>query len=116
MSTALRFERDPDLAAIVTPVTLTLDGVTTVERDQLFRAETPQVFRRATLERAIAAAAESRFVGTDEASLVERVPGARVAAVEAGEANPKITTPADLVVVEALLASLGDSEEVREWR
>jgi hypothetical protein len=37
-------------------------------------------------------------------------------AVEAVAANPKVTTPADLVVVEALLAALDDPEEVREWR
>jgi 2-C-methyl-D-erythritol 4-phosphate cytidylyltransferase len=95
-----------------------VDGriVTTVERDQLFRAETPQVFRRSALDRAIALAAESRFVGTDEASLVERLPGARIVAVEASEPNPKVTTPADLALVESLLSGLGDPEEVREWR
>jgi 2-C-methyl-D-erythritol 4-phosphate cytidylyltransferase len=95
-----------------------VDGriVTTVERSQLFRAETPQVFRRAVLERAIAAAAEARFVGTDEASLVERLPGIRLVAVEASHPNPKVTTPADVPVVEAVLDALADPEEVREWR
>ena len=95
-----------------------VDGriVTTVERSQLFRAETPQVFRRNVLERAITAAAEARFVGTDEASLVERLPGARLVAVEAANVNPKVTTPADLPLVEALLGAHADPEEVREWR
>ena len=57
----------------------------------------------------------ARFVGTDEASLVERLPGARLVAVEAANVNPKVTTPADLPLVEALLGAHADPEEVREW-
>lgn len=96
-----------------------IDGgriVTTVERQLLFRAETPQVFRRQVLERAFAAAAEARFIGTDESSLVERLPGVRVLAVEARHENPKVTTPADLARVESLLQGMADPERVREWR
>jgi 2-C-methyl-D-erythritol 4-phosphate cytidylyltransferase len=95
-----------------------VDGriVTTVERGNLFRAETPQIFRREVLVRALAAAAESRFVGTDEAALVERLPGARIVAVEAESANPKVTTRADLAFVEALLRTGDDGASVREWR
>ncbi|MGE0640313.1 MAG: 2-C-methyl-D-erythritol 4-phosphate cytidylyltransferase [Thermoanaerobaculia bacterium] len=74
----------------------------TVARERLFRAETPQVFRRRTLERAFELAAADRFVGTDEASVVERISGVRIAAVEARHPNPKVTTPADLLEVEAL--------------
>lgn len=77
--------------------------VATLERAGLFRAETPQVFRRSILARALAAAAESRFVGTDEAALVERLPQARIVAVVASRPNPKVTTPADLAVAERLL-------------
>ncbi len=75
----------------------------TVERSYLFRAETPQVFARQLLERALAAARESGFAGTDEASLVERLPGTRIAAVMARHPNPKLTTSADLPLIEALL-------------
>ncbi len=75
----------------------------TVDRSYLFRAETPQVFARQLLERALAAARESGFVGTDEASLVERLPGTRIAAVTARHPNPKLTTSADLPLIEALL-------------
>jgi 2-C-methyl-D-erythritol 4-phosphate cytidylyltransferase len=78
--------------------------VETIDRRSLFRAETPQVFRRELLERAIAAATETRFAGTDESSLVERLAGVRVIAVEAQAPNPKLTTPADLSFVAALLA------------
>jgi 2-C-methyl-D-erythritol 4-phosphate cytidylyltransferase len=75
----------------------------TVERRFLFRAETPQVFSRELLERALSEAATAGFVGTDEASAVERLPGVRLAAVEARHPNPKLTTPADLALVAALL-------------
>ena len=51
--------------------------VGTVDRTRVFRAETPQVFRRELLERAIEAALAVGFSGTDEASLVERLPGVR---------------------------------------
>lgn len=84
--------------------------VGTVDRNRIFRAETPQVFRRRLLEQAIEAAFSVGFVGTDEASLVERLPGVRVAAVEALEPNPKLTTPADLPWVQTLLERAALSE------
>ena len=81
--------------------------VGTVDRSRVFRAETPQVFRRELLERAIEAALAVGFTATDEASLVERFPGMRVLAVEAVAPNPKLTTPADLPLVRALLEGFG---------
>ncbi len=81
--------------------------VGTVDRSRVFRAETPQVFRRDLLERAIESALDVGFTGTDEASLVERLAGARVLAVEASRPNPKLTTPADLPLVRALLEQFG---------
>lgn len=78
--------------------------VATLDRRTLFRAETPQVFRRATLERALGRARDERFVGTDEASLVERLGEVAIAAVEAAAPNPKVTVPADLALVEWLLS------------
>ena len=77
--------------------------LSTVERSELFRAETPQVFRRWVYERALDLARRDGFVGTDEAALVERLPGATVRAVLARHPNPKLTEPADLPLVEALL-------------
>ena len=79
--------------------------VETIDRSSFFRAETPQVFRREVLERAIAAAQEAGFEGTDESALVERLPGLRIVAVEARAPNPKLTTPADLPLISALLES-----------
>lgn len=77
----------------------------TVDRATLFRAETPQIFRRADLDRALEAARRDRFVGTDESSLVERLGDVSVAAVEARRANPKVTYPEDLALVERILDS-----------
>jgi len=75
----------------------------TVPREGLFRAETPQVFRRGVLARALDAARRDGFEGTDESALVERLGDMRVLAVEATARNPKLTTPADLELVRALL-------------
>jgi 2-C-methyl-D-erythritol 4-phosphate cytidylyltransferase len=98
-----------DGAVLGRPVSDTLklvaDGQiqSTVERSYLFRAETPQAFARELLERALGEARRDGFVGTDEASAVERVPGVRLVAVAAQHPNPKLTTPADLPLVAALL-------------
>lgn len=101
-----------DGAVLGRPVSDTLKLVaadeiqSTVDRAALFRAETPQVFPRQLLERALSEAAEAGFVGTDEASAVERLPGVRLAAVAARHPNPKLTRQSDLVVVAALLGAL----------
>jgi 2-C-methyl-D-erythritol 4-phosphate cytidylyltransferase len=80
----------------------------TVERAGLWQAQTPQAFPLATLAAAMesAAAAGTLAEATDCASLVEAV-GGTVRLVPSGAPNPKVTTPADLAVVEALLAALG---------
>jgi len=78
--------------------------VGTVDRGDLFRAETPQVFRRELLARALERARRDGFQGTDEAALVERLGDTAIAAVAAGHPNPKLTTPADLALLEALVA------------
>jgi 2-C-methyl-D-erythritol 4-phosphate cytidylyltransferase len=75
----------------------------TVDRRELFRAETPQGFRYEVLSRAMALAVRDGFAGTDESSLVERLGSERVLAIEALHANPKLTEPADLAVIAALL-------------
>lgn len=86
-----------------------VDGrvVRTVDRGRLFRAETPQIFRRALLERALERAREERFVGTDEASLVERLGGIGIVAVEARRPNPKVTFADDFPHVARLLLAGG---------
>ena len=74
----------------------------THDRSVLYRAQTPQGFFYEVLEEAFAAADRDGFVGTDEASLVERT-GRRVSAVAGDPRNIKITTPLDLRIAEALL-------------
>jgi 2-C-methyl-D-erythritol 4-phosphate cytidylyltransferase len=77
------------------------DGVVveTVDRDRLVAAQTPQAFLAPTLRRAFS----GDFSGaTDCASLVERS-GGRVAVVEGDVRLVKVTTPADLALVESWL-------------
>jgi 2-C-methyl-D-erythritol 4-phosphate cytidylyltransferase len=76
--------------------------VRTLPRENLRRAQTPQAFRRAVLERALTKARKDGFYGTDEAALVERT-GHPVAVVAGDPRNIKITTAADLKIAEAWL-------------
>lgn len=73
------------------------------DRKSLWAMQTPQAFRLALLKEAHVRAAEERFLGTDEASLVERL-GHPVYIVEGNYRNLKITTPEDLAVAELFLA------------
>jgi 2-C-methyl-D-erythritol 4-phosphate cytidylyltransferase len=67
----------------------------TPPRERLFAAETPQVFRRALLERGLAAAAAAGLTVTDDAQAVEAIGSPVYLVVHDGE-NPKITFPGDL--------------------
>ena len=69
--------------------------VRTVPRERLYRAQTPQCFRYDVLARAVKKAVEDGFSGTDEASLVERLP-APIRIVPGSEQNLKVTTLEDL--------------------
>lgn len=74
----------------------------TVNREGLWAAQTPQVFRRDWLEEAHGRARAEGWRATDDASLVERC-GYPVKLVPGDYANIKITTPIDLVLATALL-------------
>lgn len=83
----------------------TADGAiitSTIPREYIVRAQTPQGFRCGLLKRAFAEAAADGFIGTDEASLLERA-GAQVAVVQGSPANFKITQPGDLELAEFYL-------------
>ncbi len=67
----------------------------TLERGSLWAVQTPQVFRRAALERALAVGEDVLASATDEAWLVERS-GGRRARRAARRENLKVTTPRDL--------------------
>ena len=76
----------------------TADGAVitaTIPRERIVMAQTPQGFRYDVLKKAFDEAEADGFMGTDEASLVERS-GHEVAVVMGSARNIKITTPADL--------------------
>jgi 2-C-methyl-D-erythritol 4-phosphate cytidylyltransferase len=75
----------------------------TVPRERVVMAQTPQGFRFGVLKRAFEEATADGFIGTDEASLVERS-GHDVAVVMGSPRNIKITTPGDLELAEFYLA------------
>jgi 2-C-methyl-D-erythritol 4-phosphate cytidylyltransferase len=74
----------------------------TPDRSRLWAVQTPQVFRRADLLRAIDAALADGFVATDDASAAERL-GIPVQLVMGDYRNIKITTPEDLELAELWL-------------
>ena len=75
----------------------------TLERSRLWAVQTPQVFRRAALERALQAPAAILAAATDDAWLIEQAGGVvRLAESEPG--NIKVTSPTDLRIAEMLLA------------
>lgn len=103
-----------DCAIAAAPVTDTMkevDGeqivVRTLDRARLWSVQTPQVFTRAALERALAMPEEIVAAATDEAWLIEQA-GGRVRVVPAPAENLKVTTLRDLKVAEQLLAERGD--------
>ena len=75
----------------------------TVSRAGLWRALTPQCFRRDALTRALRAAAQAGVTVTDEAMAMERA-GFRPLLVEGAADNIKVTTPRDFALAEFLLA------------
>jgi 2-C-methyl-D-erythritol 4-phosphate cytidylyltransferase len=74
----------------------------TIPREFIVLAQTPQGFRFGLLKRAFAEATADGFVGTDEASVVERA-GLPVAVVHGSQVNLKITQPGDLELAEFYL-------------
>jgi len=78
----------------------------TIPREFVVLAQTPQGFRFGLLQRAFAEATEDGFVGTDEASVVERA-GHPVAVVPGSQVNLKITQPGDLALAEFYLRQRG---------
>lgn len=78
----------------------------TIPRAGIVMAQTPQGFRYALIKKAFDEASSDGFLGTDEASLVERS-GHEVAVVMGAPRNIKITTPADLELAEFYLKAAG---------
>jgi len=96
-------------AIVATPMKPTVKRVAdacitaTVDRSDLWCAQTPQVFRRQLIIDAYAAAERDGLDVTDDAQAVEHL-GHPVAVVPGSDLNIKITTPDDLPLAEAILA------------
>ena len=75
----------------------------TIPRERVVMAQTPQGFRYDVIKKAFDEATADGFTGTDEASLVERS-GHEVAVVMGSARNIKITTPADLELAELFMS------------
>ena len=78
--------------------------VRTVDRENLWRAQTPQGFPRAVIERAHREARASRVPATDDAALCERI-GVPVVVVPGSERAMKVTDDSDFERIEALFAA-----------
>lgn len=95
-------------AVVAVPVKDTVkvarDGIITdtPPREQLWLAQTPQAFRFGLIREAHASAAAEGFLGTDDASLLERQ-GWQLRIVMGDYRNIKITTPEDMALAEAFL-------------
>jgi 2-C-methyl-D-erythritol 4-phosphate cytidylyltransferase len=74
----------------------------TLTREHLVLAQTPQAFRIEVLREAFERARRDEYYGTDESSLVERL-GLPVAVVRGSERNIKITRPDDLILARFFL-------------
>lgn len=100
--------KDDGAAVVAVPVKDTIkrvqhnEVVETVDRSSLWAIQTPQAFRISILKEAHKRAQEADFLGTDEASLVERLPYP-VKIVEGSYDNIKLTTKEDLYFAEAIL-------------
>jgi len=98
----------------VKQVDRTADGavvLATVPRERMVMAQTPQGFRFGLLKKAFDDATADGFLGTDEASLIERAGGA-VHVVMGSARNLKITTPSDLELAEFFLSKENRSKSL----
>jgi 2-C-methyl-D-erythritol 4-phosphate cytidylyltransferase len=81
----------------------------TIPRASVVMAQTPQGFHYNILKKAFDDAVADGFLGTDEASLIERA-GLPVVVVMGSARNIKITTPADMELAEFYLKHEGESK------
>jgi len=89
----------------------------TLDRASLWQTQTPQTFQVHVIKEAYHRAIEDGFVGTDDASLVERI-GGKVHILPGSYTNIKITTPEDLLLANLLfkkdlLNKEGRTEEIK---
>lgn len=75
---------------------------TTIDRNSTVLIQTPQAFRPGILRQAHIEARKQKYIGTDDAELVERI-GKHVRVVDGDYRNIKITTKYDMIVANALI-------------
>ncbi|MGB9429907.1 MAG: 2-C-methyl-D-erythritol 4-phosphate cytidylyltransferase [Gammaproteobacteria bacterium] len=104
-------ERDPVGGILATPSTDTVKRVTedniiseTPDRQRLWRALTPQMFRYGLLTTALEATLKSGYSPTDEAAAMESA-GHAVRVVAGRSDNIKITQASDIALAQAILAT-----------
>lgn len=78
-----------------------------IERDTLAAVQTPQVFEKDLLKKALEQVISDQFPVTDDCSAVEHL-GIQVTTTQGSYENIKITTPEDLMFAEAILEKRGD--------
>lgn len=114
LAESIRAARLHDGALTAVPVKDTIktvrDGIVcgTPPRESLWQAQTPQSFRFGKILAAHCSAEAAGFMGTDDASLIERA-GGEVHIINGDYRNIKITTPEDLILAEAFLSAWKES-------
>lgn len=116
MMSVLNADRDLDGGLLAVPVSATLKRgdvndcvAATVEREQMWAAATPQVFRYQALHSALLQARQNGMSVTDEASAME-AQGANIKLIPCQPDNIKITWQGDLLMAEAIMKSQATAE------
>ncbi len=86
----------------------------TIDRKNLNLAQTPQAFKYQILKKAYESAKESKFIGTDDASLVEKL-GYKIKIIPGSSKNIKITIPEDMIIAENLLKEDQNKVEIKAY-
>lgn len=87
-------QRDPQRSHVISK---------TIPRDELVMAQTPQAFPTEMLRKANQLAVNEGYVGTDDASLIEKYTEIEIKIVQGDDKNVKFTTPEDIAYFEFLL-------------
>jgi len=107
-------KKDPEVKGVIlaAPAKETIKKISgqtidsTIPRDTVWHAQTPQTFFYKEIIEAHRKAAEEDFIGTDDASLIERM-GWKVNVTRGRHENIKITTPVDLFLAELFINKNG---------
>ena len=80
----------------------------TLNREELVRVQTPQVFKAVLIKAALSDALKKKRVVSDESSAVDYT-GVKSTIVLGDEDNIKLTTPKDVLIAEALIRARGEN-------